>query len=62
MTESWTRRRAMLIGLLVGLPVILFGALPAVWGLAGTSTCPRTAQRGPTPATLLASPEAPRSR
>ena len=34
MTESKTRRRAVLIGLLIGLPVILFGALPAVWSLA----------------------------
>ncbi|GAA4731968.1 hypothetical protein GCM10023350_14170 [Nocardioides endophyticus] len=29
-----TRRRAILVGLLVGLPVALFGALLAVWGLA----------------------------
>ena len=34
MTESKTRRRKVLIGLLIGLPVILFGALPAVWSLA----------------------------
>jgi hypothetical protein len=34
MSESTTRRRAIRIGLLVGLPVILFGSLPAVSSLA----------------------------
>ena len=40
MTESKTRRRAALIGLLVGLPVILFGALPAVWSMADQHLSP----------------------
>src|SRR5687768_5508361 len=34
MTTSMTRRRAVMVGLLVGLPVLLFGSLPAVWGWA----------------------------
>jgi hypothetical protein len=34
MTDFMTRRRAVHIGLLVGLPVILVSALPAVWSLA----------------------------
>jgi hypothetical protein len=33
MTESRTRRRAVVVGLLAGLPVILLGGLPAAWSL-----------------------------
>ena len=46
MTESRTRRRAVLIGLLVGLPVILLGGLPAAWSLADR---PRAAPHGRAP-------------
>ena len=59
MAESTTRRRAVLIGLLVGLPVILLGGAARRPGTWPTSTCPgrhRMVERAH--ATVRRSPEA----